>query len=156
MPLIEPGRKAPAFALKDQHGKIHRSSDYEGRHVVLYFYPKDDTPGCTTQACEIRDRYDEFAGRDAVVLGISPDSVESHRKFRDKYGLPFRLLADTGHRVADAYGVWNQKSLYGRLLWGVERSSFLIDEHGRIERSYRKVKPKEHADWALAALEADA
>lgn len=143
---------APGFELPADDGSTVRLSDLRGRKVVLYFYPTDDTPGCTTQACDVRDRFDEFEARGAVVLGVSPDPVRSHRKFREKYGLPFRLLADTDHAVADAYGVWKEKSMFGRKFWGNERTTFVIDEEGRIERTLRKVRPGEHAEQVLDAL----
>jgi thioredoxin-dependent peroxiredoxin len=146
------GDVAPEIALPDQDGTDVRLSDYRGRKVVLYFYPKDDTSGCTTQACGLRDRIDEIDARDAVVLGVSPDPVASHRKFVDKYDLPFRLLADTDHAVAEAYGVWKEKSMYGRKYMGVERTTFLIDEDGRISEVLEKVKPAGHVDDVLSRI----
>jgi thioredoxin-dependent peroxiredoxin len=146
------GDVAPEIALLDQDGTDVRLSDYRGRKVVLYFYPKDDTSGCTTQACGLRDRIGEVDARDAVVLGVSPDPVASHRKFADKYDLPFRLLADTDHAVAEAYGVWKEKSMYGRKYMGVERTTFLIDEDGRISEVLEKVKPAGHVDDVLARI----
>ncbi len=146
------GDPAPDFELPDQDGQHVSLSDFRGRKVVLYFYPKDDTPGCTTQACDLRDRTSELDMRGAVVLGVSPDTMQSHRKFRDKYGLPFRLLADTEHRVADAYGVWKEKSMIGRKYWGNERTTFLIDEDGRIQRVLEKVKAGEHAGQIMEAI----
>jgi peroxiredoxin Q/BCP len=143
---------APDFELETDDGSTVRLSDLRGRKVLLYFYPKDDTPGCTAQACDLRDRYGEVTERDVVVLGISPDSVTSHKKFRKKYDLPFRLLADVDHRVAETYGVWKHKSMYGLKYWGNERTSFLIDENGRIVRILERIKAKEHADQVLAAL----
>ena len=128
-------------------------SSFRGRPVILYFYPKDDTPGCTAQACGIRDAWGEFERAGAVVLGVSPDDESSHVKFREKYGLPFPLLADTGHEVSEEYGVWGEKSLYGKTYMGVERSTFVIDEEGNIAKVLRKVKPDTHADDVLAALE---
>lgn len=145
---------APDFTLPADDGSEVRLSDLRGRKVVLYFYPKDDTPGCTTQACDVRDRFGEFEERGAVVLGVSPDPVDSHAKFRDKYHLPFRLLADTDHAVAEAYGVWKEKSMYGRKYWGNERTTFVIDEEGRITRIFPRVRPGEHAAKVLAALDA--
>jgi peroxiredoxin Q/BCP len=147
-----PGNPAPDFALEDQHGNLVRLSDLRGRKVVLYFYPKDDTSGCTAQACDIRDRGSEIDAKDAVVLGVSPDPVNSHRKFAEKYDLPFSLLADTGHQVADAYGVWKEKSMYGRKYWGNERTTFLIDEQGMITDVLEKVKPAQHMDDVLARI----
>ena len=128
-------------------------SSLRGSPVILYFYPKDDTPGCTAQACGIRDAWGEFERAGAVVLGVSPDDESSHVKFREKYGLPFPLLADTGHEVSEEYGVWGEKSLYGKTYMGVERSTFVIDEEGNIAKVLRKVKPDTHADDVLAALE---
>lgn len=152
--MLKPNDEAPDFTLTADDGSTVRLSDLRGRKVVLYFYPKDDTPGCTTQACDVRDRFADFEKAGAVVLGVSPDSVESHAKFRDKYGLPFRLLADTEHAVAEAYGVWKQKSMYGRTFWGNERTTFVIDEEGRILEIFPKVKPNEHADRVLEVLAA--
>ncbi len=143
---------APDFELPTQDGTPLRLSDLRGRKVVLYFYPKDDTPGCTTQACGLRDAWSEFERRGAVVLGVSPDPVRSHGKFREKYDLPFTLLADTTHEVADRYGVWKEKSRYGRTYWGNERTTFVIGEDGRIERVFPRVKPEQHAEQVLAAL----
>lgn len=144
--------EAPDFELTADDGSTVRLKDLRGRKVVLYFYPADDTPGCTTQACELRDRAGEFDARGAVVLGVSPDSVESHAKFRDKYGLNFRLLADDGHAVAEQYGVWKEKNMYGRKFWGVERTTFVIDEQGRIQKVLPRVKPAEHAGRVLDLL----
>jgi len=150
--MLKPNDTAPDFELQADDGSTIRLSDLRGRKVVLYFYPKDDTPGCTIEACEFRDRSKDIAANGAVVLGVSPDTVESHRKFRDKYGLDFRLLADTDHRVAEAYGVWQEKSMYGRKYWGVARTTFLIDEEGRIARVFENVKPAGHAAEVLEAL----
>ena len=150
--MLKPNDIAPDFELQADDGSTVRLSDLRGRKVVLYFYPKDDTPGCTIEACEFRDRVKDLDAGGAVVLGVSPDTVESHRKFRDKYGLDFRLLADTDHRVAEAYGVWQQKSMYGRKYWGVARTTFLIDEEGRIARVFEKVKPAGHAAEVLEAI----
>ena len=148
----EPGTEAPDFTLAADDGNMVRLSDLRGRKVVVYFYPADDTPGCTAQACDLRDRRQELDTRGVTVLGISPDNVASHQKFRDKYGLSFRLLADVGHRVADQYGVWKEKNMYGRKSWGVERTSFVIDEQGRIAQVLPRVKPAEHVDQLLGAL----
>ncbi|HEX7090983.1 MAG TPA: thioredoxin-dependent thiol peroxidase [Longimicrobiales bacterium] len=150
--MLEPNDVAPDFELQADDGSTVRLSDLRGRKVVLYFYPKDDTPGCTTEACEFRDRRKDIGANGAVVLGVSPDSVESHRRFKEKYGLDFPLLADTDHRVAEAYGVWQQKSMYGRTYWGVARTTFLIDEEGRIARVFEKVKPAGHAAEVLEAV----
>jgi peroxiredoxin Q/BCP len=146
------GQPAPVFELPDQDGRPVRLADLRGRKVVLYFYPKDDTSGCTRQACDLRDRIEDVDSRGAVVLGVSPDPVDSHRKFRDKYGLPFPLLADTEHRVAEAYGVWVEKSMYGRKHWGNERTSFVIGEDGRLEHVFERVKPEAHLEQVLKTL----
>jgi peroxiredoxin Q/BCP len=143
---------APEFTLQDQNGDSVRLSDFRGRKVVLYFYPKDDTPGCTAQACELRDSVATFDTRGTVILGVSPDGVASHRRFADKFDLPFPLLADVDHRVAEAYGVWKEKSMYGRTYWGNERTTFVIDEQGRIAKVLPKVKPAEHVDRVLELL----
>jgi peroxiredoxin Q/BCP len=150
--MIEVGKKAPAFTLRDQDGKPVKLSDFRGRKVVLYFYPKDDTPGCTTQACDVRDRIGDFDARGAVVLGVSPDSPASHTKFREKYGLNFTLLADEDHAVAEKYGVWQEKSMYGRKYWGVARTTYVIDAEGRVEQVLEKVKPAKHTDQVLALI----
>ena len=143
---------APEFTLENQDGEKVSLSDYRGRKVVLYFYPKDDTSGCTAQACDLRDRTPELEAKGAVVLGVSPDSPRSHTKFREKYDLPFTLLADVDHKVAEAYDVWKEKSMYGRKYWGNERTTFVIDEDGRIAHVLPKVKPQEHADQILELL----
>ncbi len=150
--MLNEGDLAPDFTLTADDGSSVRLSDLKGRKVVLYFYPKDDTPGCTKQACGLRDDYSAFGERDAVVLGVSPDSVQSHVKFRDKYELPFRLLADTDHAVAEAYGVWKEKTLYGRKYWGNQRDTFVIGEDGRIARIFRRVKPEQHVEQVLEVL----
>jgi thioredoxin-dependent peroxiredoxin len=150
--VIEEGKPAPDFELQSDGGETVRLSDLKGKQVVVYFYPKDDTPGCTTQACGIRDVYGEFEREGAVVLGISPDDEASHVKFKDKYNLPFTLLADVGHRVADEYDVWTEKSYAGRKYMGVERSTFVIGEDGTVKKVMRNVKPATHADDVLASL----
>ncbi len=150
--MLKEGDIAPDFTLPADDGSEVTLSELKGRKVVLYFYPKDDTPGCTTQACDIRDNWSEFEAKGAVVLGVSPDPVRSHEKFRDKYQLPFRLLADTDHEVAEAYGVWKEKSFMGKKYMGNERTTFIIDEEGRILRIFPKVKPKEHAAQVLELL----
>jgi thioredoxin-dependent peroxiredoxin len=145
---------APDFTVQDQDGNDVSLSDYRGRKVVLYFYPKDDTSGCTAQACDLRDHAQTFDASGAVILGVSPDGVKSHRKFADKYDLPFTLLADTDHAIADAYGVWQEKSMYGRKYWGNVRTTFVIDEDGRIMKVLPNVKPAQHVDLVLASLQA--
>ncbi len=146
------GAKAPAFSAPDQAGKTVSLSDFKGRKVVLYFYPKDDTPGCTTQACSYRDEYSAFKKKGVVVLGVSPDDAESHSKFAEKFSLPFTLIADEGHKIAEAYGVWVEKSMYGKTYMGVERSTFVIDEQGKLAAIYRKVKPADTVAEVLAGL----
>lgn len=150
--MLRENDPAPDFALPADDGSTVRLSDLRGQKVVLYFYSKDDTPGCTMQACEVRDRFAEFQARGAVVLGVSPDTVESHARFRAKYDLPFQLLADTDHQVAEAYGVWKEKSMFGKKHWGNERTTFVIDEEGRIIRIFPRVKPEQHAEAVLSAL----
>ena len=150
--MVEKGSAAPDFTLPSDEGGTVTLSELRGRKVVLYFYPKDDTPGCTTQACDFRDALPRFEGVDAVVLGVSPDSVASHRKFRDKFGLTFPLLADEDHRVAEAYGVWRQKKNFGVKYMGIERSTFLIDETGVVAEVWRKVKPKGHTEMLAELL----
>ncbi len=150
--MIEPGANAPDFELPDQDGRAVELSNLRGRPVVVYFYPKAATPGCTTQACGVRDHRADYAKAGAVVLGISPDSVAKVKKFHEKEALNFPLLADEGHAVADSYGVWVQKSMYGRTYWGNERTTFVIDGDGKIAEVLRKVKPAEHDALVLAAL----
>jgi thioredoxin-dependent peroxiredoxin len=152
--LVEEGSRAPDFTLTSDSGERVRLSQFRGRPVVLYFYPKDDTPGCTKQACGIRDNYDEFEHLGAVVLGVSPDDESSHVKFKQKHGLPFTLLADPDHEVSEQYGVWGERKYMGRTYMGVERSTFLIDDQGRIAKVMRRVKPDTHVDQVLAALPA--
>jgi peroxiredoxin Q/BCP len=150
--VVEEGAPAPEFELTSERGETVRLADLRGKQVVLYFYPKDDTPGCTTQACGIRDAYGEFQREGAIVLGVSPDDERSHVKFRDKYELPFTLLSDRDHGVSEDYGVWVEKQYAGRTYWGVERSTFVIGEDGTVKRALRKVKPDTHADDVLAIL----
>ena len=150
--MVEEGKPAPEFELTSDSGESVKLSSLRGKPVVLYFYPKDDTPGCTTQACGIRDDYGAFNGRGAVVLGVSPDSETSHVKFKQKYGLPFTLLADPEHDVAEQYDVWKEKSFGGRKYMGVERSTFVIDRDGKVAKVMRRVKPDTHAADVLAAL----
>jgi thioredoxin-dependent peroxiredoxin len=150
--VIEKGDRAPDFELPDQDGRAVRLEDFRGQRVVLYFYPKADTPGCTTQACGVRDRHADYADASAVVLGVSPDPVAKVKKFHDKFSLDFALLADEDHSVADAYGVWVEKSMYGRKYFGNERTTFVIDADGVVAEVLRKVKPAEHDEQVLAAL----
>jgi len=150
--VIEEGKLAPDFELPTDGGETIKLSDLRGKPVVLYFYPKDDTPGCTTQACGIRDAYGEFEKAGAVVLGVSPDNEKSHGKFKSKYELPFTLLADTEHSVAEQYGVWGEKSFAGKKYMGVNRSTFVIDADGNVKRVMHDVKPANHADDVLEAL----
>ena len=150
--MVEEGKPAPDFQLTSDSGETVKLSDLRGKQVVLYFYPKDDTPGCTTQACGIRDAYTEFEREGAVVLGVSPDDESSHVKFRDKYELPFTLLADTDHAVAEQYGVWGEKKYMGKSYMGVNHSTFVIDADGNVKKVMRDVKPATHADDVLSAL----
>ena len=150
--MLQPGDDAPDFTLPDQHGNPVTLSELRGKTVVVYFYPKADTPGCTTQACGIRDRRPEYDHAGAVVLGVSPDPVKAVAKFDDKYGLGFTLLADADHEVAEAYGVWVEKSMYGKTYFGNERTTFVVDPSGRVSKVLRKVKPAEHDELVLAAL----
>ena len=147
------GQKAPAFSLPNQDGKIMRLADFKGRKVVLYFYPKDDTPGCTKESCAFRDGLDEIHASGAVVLGISGDSVDSHKKFVKKFNLNFPLLSDETKTVLQAYGVWKEKSLYGRNFMGVERTTFIIDEQGKLDDIFPKVKVDGHLEEVLAELD---
>jgi peroxiredoxin Q/BCP len=147
--MIKVGEMAPDFELKAESDQTVRLADNRGRRVVLYFYPKDDTSGCTKQACGFRDHLPEFEARDATVFGVSPDSVASHKRFRDKYELSFPLLADPDHAVATAYGAWGKKKMYGREYEGILRSTFIIGPDGRVEKVYAKVKPAGHAELLL-------
>ncbi len=150
--MLKLNQKAPAFSLPDQAGNTHKLSDYKGKWVLLYFYPKDDTLGCTKEACSLRDNLPNFKKLKAVVLGASIDSVKSHDKFVKKYDLPFTLLADVDKKLVEAYGVWGEKSFMGRKYMGTNRMSFLINPEGRIAKMYEKVKPAEHAEQVLADL----
>jgi thioredoxin-dependent peroxiredoxin len=150
--LIEEGKRAPAFKLADQDGATVRLSDFKGKRVVLYFYPKADTPGCTTQACGVRDRAGDYESAGAVVLGVSPDPPARLRRFADKHGLGFTLLSDPDHEVAESYGVWVEKSMYGRRYFGNERTTFVIGPNGKVEKVFRKVKPAAHDEQVLATL----
>jgi thioredoxin-dependent peroxiredoxin len=150
--VIEEGKPAPDFELTSDSGESVKLSDLRGKQVVRYFYPKDDTPGCTTQACGIRDAYADFEAAGAVVLGVSPDNERSHVKFKQKFNLPFALLADEGHEVAEKYGVWGEKKYMGRTYMGVDRSTFVIGEDGNVKKVMHKVKVDTHADDVLGVL----
>lgn len=154
--MTSEGEKAPVFTLLGDDGNEVSLSDYKGKKVILYFYPKDGTPGCTTEAQEFRDNVKEFEKENTVILGVSKDSIKSHRKFKEKHALPFTLLSDPEGKVLDLYGVWKKKSLYGRTFMGTERTTFLIDENGIIEKVYRKVKAKGHAKVCLLDLKSKA
>lgn len=151
---IEEGETAPDFTLQSDQGREVRLSDFRGQPVVLYFYPQDDTPGCTREACAFRDRSQELKDRGAVVLGVSPDDVASHGAFRDKYDLNFPLLADTGHQVAERYGAWREKNMYGRTSMGIQRSTFLIDGEGRVRKVWKRVDVDGHDQEVLTVLSA--
>ena len=148
--MLKIGDKAPDFSLKDQDGRTVRLSDFTGKRVILYFYPKDDTPGCTREACDFRDQYRQFQTKGAVILGVSRDTESSHKRFQQKYDLPFPLLADDAGTVTEAYGVWVEKSMYGKTYFGIERSTFVIDGTGTITDAIRKVKVEGHAQELLA------
>ena len=150
--MIAEGEMAPDFELESDGGESVRLSDYRGKPVILYFYPKDNTPGCTKEACDIRDAWGEFERRGAVVLGISADSVSSHERFKEKYRLPFTLLSDPEHEVIERYGAWKPKRLAGKSFLGIVRSTFLIDAEGKVAKVWPKVDPAKHADWVLAEL----
>lgn len=147
------GELAPDFTLKNQDGQDITLSDYKGRNVVLYFYPKDMTPGCTTQACDFRDQQESFSDLNAVIIGVSPDPIDSHQKFIDKHDLPFHLLADEDHKVAEAYGVWQLKKMFGNEFYGIVRSTFIIDEEGKLMKEFRNIRVKGHAERALTFLQ---
>jgi len=149
---VQAGTAAPDFDLLDDSGVERKLSDYRGKPVVLYFYPKDDTPGCTKEACNFRDDYSAYDKAGVAILGVSPDSVKSHAKFKTKYHLPFTLLADEGHKVTEAYGVWGLKNYVGKSYYGVLRTTFLIDGSGKILRVFENVKPDMHSQEILAAL----
>jgi peroxiredoxin Q/BCP len=150
--LLREGEPAPDFELTSDTGERVKLSDFRGKPVVLYFYPKDDTPGCTTEACEFRDAYDVFRERDAEVLGVSPDDVVSHEKFKTKYELPFTLLADPEHEVAEKYGVWGERKFAGKTYMGINRSTFVIDADGKVARAMLGIKPAGHASEVLESL----
>jgi peroxiredoxin Q/BCP len=150
--VVAEGQEAPGFKLPDQDGNDVTLSELRGQPVVLYFFPKADTPGCTAQACGVRDHGSDYAGSGARVVGVSPDTVAAQRKFADKYGLDFTLLADEDHRVADLYGVWGEKKMYGKTYMGVQRATFLIDPDGKVAKVFPKVSPKTHDEVVLDAL----
>jgi peroxiredoxin Q/BCP len=150
--MLKEGTTAPAFKTTDANGETVSLKDLRGQKVVLYFYPKDDTPGCTKEACSFRDDFATFKKRGIAVLGVSPDSEAKHKKFETKYNLPFTLLVDTDHAIADAYGVWGEKKFMGRKYMGVHRTTFLIDEKGKIKKVFEKVKPEDHASEVLEAF----
>ena len=152
MSLIDPGRKAPAFSLKDQDGKSHSLADYAGKSVILYFYPKDDTPGCTTESCDFQSRLPKFKAGKAAVLGVSILDEQSKARFAEKHGLTFPLLADANHEVAEKYGVWQEKTNYGRKYMGIARTTYLIGPDGKVVRRWDKVKVEGHAEEVLGAL----
>ena len=152
MSKVNIGDTAPDFTATTDAGIMVRLSDYRGKRVVLYFYPKDDTPGCTTQACGFRDNYLAIEEKNAIVLGVSPDGAKSHQKFKTKFNLPFTLVADEDHSIAEAYGVWVEKSMYGKQYMGIERSHFVIDENGKVVDAQVKVKPEDSVERAIATL----
>ncbi|MHB8339364.1 MAG: thioredoxin-dependent thiol peroxidase [Ignavibacteriaceae bacterium] len=153
--MLEEGKKAPAFKLKDQDGKTVSLNDFKGKDVILYFYPKDDTPGCTTEACNFRDEFPKFQNINAVILGISPDSEASHKKFIAKFGLPFSLLSDESKDVLEKYDVWKEKNMYGKKYMGVERTTFVIDGDGKIKKIFKKVKVSNHYNEVLEILKSE-
>jgi len=152
--MIEAGQPAPDFTLPDQNGDLITLSKLKGKPIVLYFYPKDDTPGCTREACDFRDGYSAFKKAGATILGISPDDTSSHAKFAEKFKLPFTLLSDEGAKTCQAYGVWKEKNMYGKKYLGVERTTFVIDAQGMVRRVFPKVKVEGHADKVLEAIQA--
>ncbi|MHB9138009.1 MAG: thioredoxin-dependent thiol peroxidase [Victivallaceae bacterium] len=152
MTELKSGDTAPVFELKDQDGKTVKLSDFKGKKLLLYFYPKADTPGCTAQACSIRDSFKALTGKGIESVGVSPDPVADQKKFAGKFGLPFQLLADEDHKIAEAYGVWGEKSMYGKTYMGIIRSSFLIDEKGKIIQAWYKVKPEDTVPNAISVL----
>lgn len=150
--MLKEGQKAPDFALPNSRGESVALKNFAGKKVIVYFYPKDDTPGCTKEACSFRDNHDAFLERGAVVLGISPDSSTSHQKFQDKFELPFHLLSDEDHSVAEAFGAWGEKKMYGKTYMGILRSTFVLDEEGFVTKAFPKVKPDAHAEEILPLL----
>lgn len=149
---VETGKMAPAFTLQNQDGTNVSLADFTGKHVVLYFYPKDMTPGCTTEACDFRDKNESFQDLNAVIIGVSPDPIDRHQKFIDKHDLPFLLLADENHEVAEDYGVWKLKKNFGKEYYGIERSTFIIDKDGILQKEYRRVSVKGHVEDALTFI----
>lgn len=150
--VLKVGEKAPEFTLRDSEGKLHKLSEYAGETIVVYFYPKDDTPGCTKEACSFRDFYADFREAGVTIIGISPDKVDSHKKFKQKFELPFTLLADPGHVVCEAYGVWGLKKSFGREYEGVFRTTYIIGPEGKIQRVFENVKPSDHSQEVLREL----
>src|SRR5699024_903417 len=146
---IEIGQKAPDFTLENQDGEQRSLTDFKGKNIVLYFYPKDMTPGCTTEACDFRDHHDTFQDTNTVIVGVSPDPIEKHQKFIDKHGLPFELLADVDHQMAEAYDVWKLKKMFGKEFYGMERTTFIIDKESAVQKEYRKVKVRGHEEEEL-------
>lgn len=153
MTALTEGQKAPAFKAKDQDGNMVSLSDFKGKKLALYFYPEDDTPTCTVQACNLRDNYALLRQQGIEILGVSPDEVKKHKKFETKYGLPFKLIADPGHQIIDKYGLWGEKQLYGRNYMGLHRTTFLIDEKGIIKKIFTRPKNKQHAEEIIAAFQ---
>ncbi len=153
---IEVGQQVPEFELTGDNGEKVKLSDFKGKHIVLYFYPKDMTPGCTTEACDFRDRHQSFAELDAVIIGVSPDSQDKHQKFKEKHDLPFLLLVDDEQKLSEAFGVWKLKKNFGKEYMGIERSTFLINKEGTLVKEWRKVKVKDHVEEALEELKAHA
>lgn len=151
--MLKEGNKAPDFKLKDQDSNTVSLKDFKNKNIVLYFYPKDNTSGCTAEACNFRDEFPKFGKLDAVILGVSPDSVESHKKFADKYKLPFRLLSDEKKEILEKYGVWQEKSMYGRKYMGVVRTTYIIDKNGKIKKIFEKVKVDGHNKEVMEALQ---
>ncbi len=151
--LLEVGQKGPNFTLPDENGQAHQLSDYQGKYVLLYFYPRDNTPGCTTEACNFRDDYSHYKNANVTILGVSPDSPETHTKFINKFDLPFTLLADEDHRVCELYGTWGPKKSFGKVYDGIHRTTYLIDPEGSIKEVYKKVSPAKHSAEVLAAIE---
>ncbi|MGH4139036.1 thioredoxin-dependent thiol peroxidase [Clostridium sp.] len=150
--MLKEGEQAPNFTLKSEQGQDITLSDFKGKKIVLYFYPKDDTPGCTKEACSFRDVYDDILEANAIVIGISKDNASSHLKFRDKHNLPFYLLSDPDHKVIESYGSWQEKKMFGKIYMGITRLTYVVDENGTIIKAYPKVKPDEHGEEVLKIL----